>query len=69
MPFVKAVVWEDEEEKNWKVKKVPSKTVGSFELNGKTLKMTLLWNLSIVVGILQLLKMKKLWLSICLKNI
>ena len=37
MPFVKAVVWEDEEENNWKVK-VPSKTVGSFELNGKALK-------------------------------
>ena len=37
MPFVKAVVWEDEEEQNWKVK-VPSKTVGSFELNGKALK-------------------------------
>ena len=37
MPFVKAVVWEDEEENNWKVK-VPSKTVGSFELNGKSLK-------------------------------
>ena len=37
MPFVKAVVWEDEEENNWKVK-VPSRTVGSFELNGKALK-------------------------------
>ena len=37
MPYIKAVVWEDEEENNWKVK-VPSKTVGSFELNGKTLK-------------------------------
>ena len=37
MPYVKAVVWEDEEEQNWKVK-VPSKTVGSFELNGKALK-------------------------------
>ena len=37
MPFVKAVVWEDEEEQNWKVK-VPSKTVGSFELSGKALK-------------------------------
>ena len=35
--FVKAVVWEDEEEQKWKVK-VPSKTVGSFELNGKALK-------------------------------
>ncbi len=37
MPFIKAVVWEDEEENNWKVK-VPSRTVGSFELNGKALK-------------------------------
>ncbi len=37
MPYIKAVVWEDEEENNWKVK-VPSKTVGSFELNGKALK-------------------------------
>ena len=37
MPFVKAVVWEDEDDNTWKVK-VPSKTVGSFELNGKALK-------------------------------
>ena len=37
MPFIKAVVWEDEDDNTWKVK-VPSKTVGSFELNGKALK-------------------------------
>ena len=37
MPFVKAVVWEDEDDNTWKVK-IPSKTVGSFELNGKALK-------------------------------
>ena len=37
MPFVKAVVWEDEEENNWKVK-VPSRKMGTFELNGKALK-------------------------------
>ncbi len=37
MPFVKAVVWEDEEENNWKVK-VPSIRMGTFELNGKALK-------------------------------
>jgi hypothetical protein len=37
MPNIKAVVWEDEEENNWKVK-VPSLRLGSFELNGKALK-------------------------------
>ena len=37
MPNIKAVVWEDEEENNWKVK-VPSIRLGSFELNGKALK-------------------------------
>lgn len=36
MPNIKAVVWEDKEENNWKVK-VPSKRLGSFELNGKAL--------------------------------
>jgi len=35
-PHIKAVVWEDEEEGNYKVK-VPSKKLGSFELNGKAL--------------------------------
>ena len=35
-PNIKAVVWEDEEEQNWKVK-IPSKRLGSFELNGKAL--------------------------------
>ena len=34
--YVKAVVWEDEEENNWKVK-IPSVRLGSFELNGKAL--------------------------------
>jgi uncharacterized UPF0160 family protein len=33
-PHIKAVVWEDEEENNWKVK-IPSKRLGSFELHGK----------------------------------
>ncbi|MGJ0303604.1 MYG1 family protein [Aliarcobacter cryaerophilus] len=37
MPFVKAVVWEDKEDNTWKVK-VPSKTLGSFTLNGKMLQ-------------------------------
>ena len=37
MPFVKAVVWEDEDDRTWKVK-VPAKKVGSFELNGNPLK-------------------------------
>jgi len=37
MPYIKAVVWEDEEENNWKVK-VPPLRLGSFELNGKPLK-------------------------------
>lgn len=35
-PHVKAVVWEDEEENNWKVK-IPSKRLGTFELHGKAL--------------------------------
>jgi uncharacterized UPF0160 family protein len=35
-PHIKCVVWEDEEEKNWKVK-IPPKYLGSFELNGKAL--------------------------------
>ncbi|MEA3512991.1 MAG: MYG1 family protein [Campylobacterota bacterium] len=35
-PQIKAVVWEDEEEKNYKVK-IPPKYLGSFELNGKAL--------------------------------
>jgi len=35
-PHIKAVVWEDEEEKNYKVK-IPPKYLGSFELNGKPL--------------------------------
>ena len=33
-PHIKAVVWEDEYEKNWKVK-IPPKKLGSFELNAK----------------------------------
>lgn len=37
MPYINAVVWEDEEENNWKVK-IPSKRLGTFELNGKPLK-------------------------------
>ncbi len=37
MPNIKAVVWEDEEENNWKVK-IPSARLGSFKLNGKALK-------------------------------
>jgi uncharacterized UPF0160 family protein len=35
-PNIKAVVWEDEEEKNWKVK-IPAKRLGSFDLHGKAL--------------------------------
>ena len=35
-PNIKAVVWEDTEEKNWKVK-IPSQRLGSFDLNGKAL--------------------------------
>jgi len=36
-PNIKAVVWEDDEEKNWKVK-IPPKRLGSFEINGQALK-------------------------------
>ena len=36
-PHIKAVVWEDEIENNYKVK-IPSKRLGSFELNGRALK-------------------------------
>jgi len=36
MPNIKAVVWEDEEEKKWKVK-IPAKRMGSFDLHGKAL--------------------------------
>ena len=36
-PEIKAVVWEDLDDKNWKVR-IPSKRLGSFELNGKALK-------------------------------
>lgn len=35
-PEIKAVVWEDEDEKCWKVK-IPPKRLGSFDLNGKAL--------------------------------
>jgi uncharacterized UPF0160 family protein len=35
-PYIKAVVWEDKIEKNFKVK-IPSKRLGTFELNGKAL--------------------------------
>jgi len=35
-PHIKAVVWEDEEEKNWKVR-IPAKRLGSFDLHGKEL--------------------------------
>jgi len=35
-PNIKAVVWRDVDENNWKVR-VPSKKLGSFELNGKAL--------------------------------
>ena len=36
-PNIKAVVWEDEDEKNWKVK-IPPKYLGSFKLHGKALE-------------------------------
>lgn len=36
MPNIKAVVWEDPKEKNWKVK-IPATRMGSFDLNGKGL--------------------------------
>ncbi len=36
-PYIKAVVWEDEEEKCWKIQ-IPPKTVGSFELAYKPLQ-------------------------------
>ena len=36
-PEIKAVVWEDLDDKNWKVR-IPSKRLGSFELNGKALQ-------------------------------
>lgn len=36
-PKINAVVWEDREEGNWKVK-IPSKRLGSFELNAKPFK-------------------------------
>ncbi|MEA2018852.1 MAG: MYG1 family protein [Campylobacterota bacterium] len=36
-PEIKAVVWEDIDDGNWKVR-VPSKSLGTFELNGKALK-------------------------------
>ncbi|MDQ7060875.1 MAG: MYG1 family protein [Sulfurimonas sp.] len=36
-PEIKAVVWEDLDDKNWKVR-IPSKKLGSFELNGQALK-------------------------------
>jgi len=35
-PHIKAVVWEDEEDGKYKVK-IPSKRLGSFDLNGKAL--------------------------------
>ncbi|MGB5868491.1 MAG: MYG1 family protein, partial [Arcobacteraceae bacterium] len=35
-PHIKAVVWEDKEDENWKVR-VPAKRPGSFELHGKAL--------------------------------
>lgn len=35
-PKIRAVVWEDLNEENWKVR-IPSKKLGSFELNGKEL--------------------------------
>ncbi|MGJ0300635.1 MYG1 family protein [Aliarcobacter cryaerophilus] len=37
MPYIKAVVWEDQEENNWKVK-IPAIRIGTFELNGNPLK-------------------------------
>jgi len=36
-PEIKAVVWEDTDEGNWKVR-IPSKKQGSFELHGKALE-------------------------------
>ncbi|MDF1875676.1 MYG1 family protein [Sulfurimonas sp. SAG-AH-194-I05] len=36
-PEVQAVVWEDTDDMNWKVR-IPSKRLGSFELNAKALK-------------------------------
>ena len=36
LPHIKAVVWEDVVEDNWKVR-IPSVRQGSFELNGKPL--------------------------------
>jgi len=36
-PNIKAVVWEDMQDNNWKVR-VPAKRLGSFELNGSALK-------------------------------
>ncbi len=35
-PNIKAVVWEDKQEGNWKIK-IPAKRVGTFELHGKAL--------------------------------
>ena len=36
-PNIRAVVWEDLDDNNWKVR-VPFKTLGSFDLNGKALQ-------------------------------
>jgi len=36
MPNIKAVVWEDKEDDNWKVR-IPAKRLGTFELHGKAL--------------------------------
>ena len=35
-PDIKAVVWEDKEDNNWKVR-IPAKRLGSFDLHGKAL--------------------------------
>jgi len=35
-PNIKAVVWEDKEDQNWKVR-IPAKRLGSFDLHGKAL--------------------------------
>ena len=35
-PNIKAVVWEDKEDKNWKVR-IPAVRLGSFDLHGKAL--------------------------------
>ena len=35
-PEIKAVVWEDKEDQNWKVR-IPAKRLGSFDLHGKAL--------------------------------